>query len=80
MTVPRVFVSHSHLDDAFAPRLVADLRSAGALVFVDIVNITANDFMQRINNALAHSDWMVLVLHAILYRRSRAHSLRDLGY
>jgi hypothetical protein len=30
MAQPKVFVSHSHVDDAFAEQLVADLRAAGA--------------------------------------------------
>ena len=34
-SAPRVFVSHSHHDDTFTTRLVADLRAAGADVWVD---------------------------------------------
>jgi formylglycine-generating enzyme required for sulfatase activity len=61
-TQPRVFVSHSHEDDPFTQRLVADLRAAGALVWVDVADIHHGDFLQRINEALEHSEWLVLVL------------------
>ena len=54
MAIPRIFVSHSHKDDAFTQRLVSDLRLAGAQVWVDISDIMANDFMDRINQAV----WM----------------------
>lgn len=60
----RVFVSHHHspAEDAFTARLVADLRTAGATVWVDVADIHDGDFMDRINAALASSNWMVLVL------------------
>ncbi len=59
---PRIFVSHSSRDNAFARRLVADLETAGASVWVDMDQIRQGDFMQRINEGLANSDWLVLVL------------------
>jgi formylglycine-generating enzyme required for sulfatase activity len=59
---PRVFVSHSHQDDAFTQRLVTDLRAAGAVVWVDVADISQGDFLQRINEALEQSEWLVLVL------------------
>lgn len=62
MAIPRIFVSHSHKDDAFTQRLVSDLRLAGAQVWVDISDIMANDFMDRINQALDSCDWVVCVL------------------
>jgi hypothetical protein len=62
----QVFVSHSHDDDIFTARLVADLRAAGASVWVDDVGESAGidhgDFLERINQALASSEWLVLVL------------------
>jgi hypothetical protein len=58
----RVFVSHSHLDDDFTARLVADLRAAGAQVWVDMADIKHGSFIERINEALDVSDWLVLVL------------------
>lgn len=39
MAEPRIFVSHSHRDDAFTERLVRDLRAAGADVWVDLSDI-----------------------------------------
>lgn len=59
---PRVFVSHSHKDDAFTQRLVDDLTAAGASVWVDKQGIRHGNFMQEIDKALASCDWMVLVL------------------
>src|SRR5689334_17687918 len=59
---PRVFVSHSHRDDAFTTQLVADLRSKGADVWVDLANITSNDFQDGINEGLRGRDWCVVVL------------------
>jgi formylglycine-generating enzyme required for sulfatase activity len=59
----RVFVSHHHSieEDAFTARLVDDLRRAGALTWVDVAEIHAGDFMERINTALASTDWVVVV-------------------
>lgn len=67
MSQPRIFVSHSHQDDAFTLRLVADLKRAGAAVWVDVVNVGAGDFLDRINEALDACEWVVLVLtsHAL---------------
>lgn len=59
---PHIFVSHSHRDDTFTTRLVADLRAAGADVWVDLNNVTLDNFMKRIDQGLAASDWFVLVL------------------
>lgn len=58
----RIFVSHSRKDNAFTTRLVDDLRTAGADVWVDMTEITSNDFVRRINEGLADRDWLVLVL------------------
>lgn len=62
MTQPRIFVSHSHKDEDFTQRLVDDLHEAGAEVWVDVAGITHGNFMQRIDEALEHCDWLVLVL------------------
>lgn len=61
-TKPKVFVSHSHKNDEFTARLVADLRAAGVEVWVDMVNMQHGDFITRINDALNASEWLVLVL------------------
>jgi hypothetical protein len=62
MSQPRIFVSHSHKDEDFTERLVADLHKAGAEVWVDVNGIQSGNFMQAIDKALAACDWMVLVL------------------
>jgi tetratricopeptide (TPR) repeat protein len=58
----KIFVSHSHQDDAFTRQLVEDLRSAGATVWVDVADAGAGDFQERINAALDACAWAVLVL------------------
>jgi hypothetical protein len=58
---PRVFVSHTHADIDVTSRLVSDLQQAGAQVWVDVSSLHDGNFMQRINEALANSDWVVLV-------------------
>jgi tetratricopeptide (TPR) repeat protein len=62
MAQPRVFVSHSHKDDAFTGQMVADLRAAGADVWVEVANMGSGDFQKRINEALSRCDWVVVVL------------------
>lgn len=59
---PRIFVSHSHCDDAITTRLVEDLRRAGADVWVDMTGMDPGNFMQRISQALDTHEWMVLIL------------------
>lgn len=44
MAAPRGFVSLSHQDDEFTQRLVDDLKTAGADVWVDVAGIGAEDF------------------------------------
>ncbi|HUY75276.1 MAG TPA: toll/interleukin-1 receptor domain-containing protein [Ktedonobacterales bacterium] len=58
---PRIFVSHSHLDEAFALRLAGDFERAGAFVWIDKHDIKQGDFLKRINEGLAACDWLVLV-------------------
>lgn len=62
MVAPRIFVSHSSLDDAITRQLVKDLRVGGAQVWMDETEIKHSDFIQKINEGLANCDWMVLVL------------------
>ncbi len=57
-----VFVSHSHKDDIFTSRLVADLRAAGADVWVDNAEINYDDFIKKINDGLRGRQWLILVL------------------
>jgi hypothetical protein len=62
MAVTNVFVSHSHRDEAFTHRLVADLKQAGATVWVDVAGVGAGDFQKRINDALLACEWVVIVM------------------
>ena len=62
MAQPKIFVSHSHKDDAFTERLVEDLRQAGADAWMDKTDLGAGNFQQRISEALADCEWFVLVL------------------
>lgn len=62
MAQPRVFVSHSHMDDVFAERLVKDLRAAGADAWLDKEDMGAGNFQQRISEALERCEWFVLIL------------------
>jgi formylglycine-generating enzyme required for sulfatase activity len=62
MSQPRVFVSHSHKDNAFTERLVNDLRQAGANAWMDRDDLGAGNFQQRIDEALANCEWFILIL------------------
>jgi formylglycine-generating enzyme required for sulfatase activity len=59
----RVFVSHHHSpeEDAFTTQLVADLQGAGATVWVDVADIHEGVFLERINTALASTEWLIVV-------------------
>lgn len=62
MVHPRVFISGykadlSHPDMQFAGRLLADLSASGVIVATS----GANDTMERLNQALKHCQWFVLV-------------------
>lgn len=57
-----VFVSHASEDNAFTRKLVADLKTAGADVWVDFDNIREGDFVQRINEGFVGRQWFVIVL------------------
>jgi hypothetical protein len=60
----RVFVSHHHspTEDAFTARLVADLKAAGADVWVDDEGITSDDFVRKISEGLEGRQWLILVM------------------
>jgi hypothetical protein len=47
MAQPKIFVSHSHKDDAFTSRLVADLRARRAEVWVGDVAIQHGNFPKQ---------------------------------
>jgi hypothetical protein len=59
---PLVFVSHSHKDEDFTKQLVTDLRRAGADVWVDMTDVTHDDFVKRINAGLKGREWFILVM------------------
>lgn len=60
----RVFVSHHHspAEDSFTARLVAELKAAGADVWVDDQRIMSNNFVQKIGEGLEGRQWLVLVM------------------
>lgn len=60
----RIFVSHHHSpeEDKFTARLVADLKEAGADVWVDDEGITSDDFVRKISEGLVGRQWLVLVM------------------
>jgi hypothetical protein len=62
MARPNIFVSHSSKDTLFATQLVNDLNAAGAHAWLDVNDIVAGDFMDRINAAFNECEWFVLVL------------------
>jgi toxoflavin biosynthesis protein ToxD len=62
MSPPRVFVSHRQQDDEFTQRLVGGLHRVGAEVWVGQAGILDGNVMPRSEEALAHCEWMVLVL------------------
>ncbi len=62
MAKPKIFVSHSTKDNAFATKLVNDLKAAGADAWMDVNDLGAGNFQQRISEALADCEWFLLVL------------------
>ncbi len=59
--MPQKFVSHSHKDNSLVVPFVEDLRNAGLDVWVDLEQIDHDDFIKRMNQGLAASDWVLLV-------------------
>jgi hypothetical protein len=49
MAQPKIFVSHSSDDTAFATKLVADLCAAGAHAWLDTNDLGAGNFQERIS-------------------------------
>jgi TIR domain len=62
MTPPRIFVSHDPKDVKIAWRLIQDLRRAGAEPWDYVTNASDSALKQHIDEAIAQSDWLVLVL------------------
>jgi TIR domain len=59
---PKIFVSHSSKDAVFASKLVEHLKAAGADAWMDVNDLGAGNFQQRISEALDECEWFVLVL------------------
>jgi hypothetical protein len=53
IAAPKVFFSYSRKDHDITQRLVSDLNTAGAEVWVDVDGIQSGNFMQAIDKALA---------------------------
>jgi TIR domain len=61
--MPYVFLSHSHVDRAFARRLAADLRNAGHSVWIDEAEINIGDsLISKIRGGLDQVDFVCAVL------------------
>src|SRR5262249_53014999 len=60
--VVRVFVSHSHEDDAFCRQLVVALRGAGANVWYDEHNLDSGQLLDIIERELRARPVFVLIL------------------
>lgn len=58
---PRVFVSHSHMDELAAQRLAAALQRAGADVWIESAQLHAGDQIEIVERGLATCDWLVLL-------------------
>lgn len=58
---PRIFISHSHADNAFADRLAQDLTRNGGQVWIDREELHDGVLIQRINEALSNAEWFILV-------------------
>jgi hypothetical protein len=61
-TAARIFVSHSHEDDAFCRALVAGLRQAGADVWYDEHNLGSGQLLDTVERELRERPVFVLVL------------------
>jgi hypothetical protein len=60
---PGIFLSHSHADKSFARRLAADLRAAGAHVWLDEAEIQLGDsLIQKIQQGIDEMDYLAVVL------------------
>ncbi len=61
--MPKVFLSHSSKDKAFARKLAEELTANGAQVWIDEAELKIGDsLIQRIGDAVADSDYMAVVL------------------
>lgn len=61
-TAPRIFVSHSHADNAFCRAFVAGLRNVGLEVWYDEHNLGWGELRQVIEHELASSQHFIAIL------------------
>ena len=60
---PRLFISYSHRDQQFVLALVEELRSRGASIWIDQVDLVVGDsLIQRIGSAIEEGDFVVAVI------------------
>jgi len=84
MTSPRIFVSY-HLTRAtrpsygLIPRLVADLRAAGADVVMDECDHASGDVSQDTYQQMQHCQWVILVETPELLHSVRAQALMQMA-
>jgi len=61
--ISKAFISYSHKDKPFVSKLVGDLASMGANVWVDLLEMKVGDsIVQKIQDGIEESQWLVIVL------------------
>lgn len=61
--MPKVFISHSSVDNKFALKLAQDLKEAGIPVWLDVWEIKVGDMIvEKVEEAMAESDFLVVVI------------------
>lgn len=68
MNQPRIFVSHSHDDNAFCDALVKSLRRAGADVWYDEHNLGAGHLLNEIQRELLSRPTFLVILSKAAFR------------
>jgi hypothetical protein len=53
--MPRIFFSYARADSEFVLKLAKDLRSAGANLWVDQLDIQGSDLWDRVENGVVQS-------------------------
>ena len=62
-SISKVFISYSHKDKPFVSKLVADLASMGAKVWVDLIEMKVGDsIVKKIQDGIEDSEWLIVVL------------------
>jgi hypothetical protein len=61
--ISKAFISYSHKDKPFVSKLVGDLASMGANVWVDLVEMKVGDsIVRKIQDGIEESEWLIIVL------------------